>query len=234
MHIAVISDLHLGAGGNADGFGHEDSEFLRFLDFLEGSFERIVLLGDIWETLTSPIPWMVRDSLLDARAAHPEIARRFQSPCYTYIHGNHDLVARSIDGAPEQVLLEADGNRILFTHGHHHDALIRMARHLVELGVCVGGWLRRVGLHGLYDLFEQWESNRACLGRDPKSSFQRWAIAAAERVEADIVVTGHTHLARVSEHGAKLYLNSGACSAGRYSYLGMDTRAGSYRVCRSW
>ena len=45
MQIAVISDLHLGAGGAADGFGHDDGDFLRFLRFLERNFERIVLLG---------------------------------------------------------------------------------------------------------------------------------------------------------------------------------------------
>ncbi len=41
MHISVISDLHLGSGGAADGFGHDDAEFLSFLDFLEGNFEKI-------------------------------------------------------------------------------------------------------------------------------------------------------------------------------------------------
>src|SRR6478735_9678780 len=35
MEIAVISDLHLGTGGAADGFGHDDGEFLKFLTFLE-------------------------------------------------------------------------------------------------------------------------------------------------------------------------------------------------------
>ena len=53
MEIAVISDLHLGTGGAADGFGHDDAEFLRFLSFLERNFERVILLGDIWETLQS-------------------------------------------------------------------------------------------------------------------------------------------------------------------------------------
>lgn len=32
MQIAVISDLHLGSGGPVDLFGHDDYEFLRFLD----------------------------------------------------------------------------------------------------------------------------------------------------------------------------------------------------------
>jgi predicted phosphodiesterase len=234
VHIAVISDLHLGAGGRADGFGHDDSDFLRFLDFLEGNFERIVLLGDIWETLTSPIPWRVRASLLEARATHYEIAKRFEQPSYTYIHGNHDLIAGVVDRAPDRWVLPVDGKRIVFTHGHHHDGFLCMARHLVELGVCVGGWLRRMGLRYLYEMFEALEQRRACLGLDPRSSFQRWAVGVAERAESDIVVTGHTHVARVSEHGPRLYLNSGSCSNGRFSYLAMDTRTDSYRVCDSW
>jgi len=47
MKLAVISDLHLGAGDLADGFCHDDGEFLRFLTFLENNFERVILLGDI-------------------------------------------------------------------------------------------------------------------------------------------------------------------------------------------
>ena len=56
MEIAVISDLHLGTGGAADGFGHDDGEFLKFLSFLEKNFEKVVLLGDVWETLTGALP----------------------------------------------------------------------------------------------------------------------------------------------------------------------------------
>ena len=69
MKIAVISDLHLGRGDAADLFGHDDAEFLRFLDFLEGNFERIVLLGDIFETLTCPRPLAQRRELVAAREA---------------------------------------------------------------------------------------------------------------------------------------------------------------------
>jgi UDP-2,3-diacylglucosamine pyrophosphatase LpxH len=53
VNIAVISDLHLGNEDGVDSFGHLDSEFLRFLAFLENNFERVVLLGDVWETLTA-------------------------------------------------------------------------------------------------------------------------------------------------------------------------------------
>ncbi len=66
-----ISDLHLGTGGAADGFGHEDGEFLKFLGFLEKNFEKVVLLGDIWETLTGALPVIPRKSCGGARESHP-------------------------------------------------------------------------------------------------------------------------------------------------------------------
>src|SRR5262249_22251007 len=106
MEIAVISDLHLGPGGPVDGFGHSDQEFLGFLRYLERNFERIVLLGDIWETLTGRLPGDAAAELRLARASHPEIARRFCDERYVYVHGNHDLVAGAVDGVPDEYVLE--------------------------------------------------------------------------------------------------------------------------------
>ena len=51
---------------------------------------------------------------------HPEIARRFERRSYIYVHGNHDLVAGA-HGVPDELFLQADGQRILFTHGHQQD-----------------------------------------------------------------------------------------------------------------
>ena len=123
MEIAVISDLHLGSGGPTDLFGHDDHEFLRFLNFLEDNFERIVLLGDVWETLTGKAFGDPARELALAREHHPEIARRFERPRYTYVHGNHDLIARDVLRAPEQLTLNADGVRLVFSHGHQGDQL---------------------------------------------------------------------------------------------------------------
>jgi UDP-2,3-diacylglucosamine pyrophosphatase LpxH len=122
VKIAVISDLHLGSDDPTDSFGHDDGEFLRFSSFLESNFERIVLRGDIWETVTSRCPWLahralidgalIDGALIDGRRRHPEIAQRFQRPSYTYIHGNHDLIAADVDGAPEHWSLDVDGKRL--------------------------------------------------------------------------------------------------------------------------
>lgn len=235
MKIAVISDLHLGRGDAADRFGHDDAEFLRFLDYLEGDFERIVLLGDIYETLTSPIPLAQVEELAEAKAAHAEIAARFATSRYRYIHGNHDLVAGHVDAAPSSLELTVDGTKLLFTHGHHHDWMIRRLRWLSEAGVWAGGWLLRMGVESVMRFFDRMDNVLAGVSHDPKlCSFQRWAVANAEARDADIVVTGHTHVGVRAEHGERLFLNSGSCAQGKFSYLSLDTARGDYSVNTSW
>jgi UDP-2,3-diacylglucosamine pyrophosphatase LpxH len=133
MQIAVISDLHLGRGGLTDAFEHDDGEFLRFLSFLESNFERVVLLGDIWETLTAA-PGGQGAELAATQNFHREIHQRFQRPRYRYVHGNHDLIAGAAMGAPEEYTLEADGVRMIFNHGHQGDRLCSHARVLSEGG----------------------------------------------------------------------------------------------------
>lgn len=231
MQIAVISDLHLGAGGAVDGFGHDDGDFLRFLRFLERNFERVVLLGDIWETLTGVLPGDPGEQLRRARETHPEIARRFCRPQYLYVHGNHDLVAGGHDGTPDELLLETDGVRLLFTHGHQNDPLIQRRRWLSELGIWLGGWIRRVGLAPLYRLLARIDEARSGMSSDGKNcAFQRWALTVAEQREVDVIVTGHTHHAARSEHGSRLFLNSGSCSEGQLSFLALDTQRAQYGV----
>lgn len=230
MKLAVISDLHLGVGDRADSFGHDDAEFLQFLKFLEGNFERVVLLGDIWETLQSRRLGSAREELALARAAHPEIAKRFQRPRYHYVHGNHDIVA-GLFGVPDELALSADGVRLLFTHGHQNDDLVMRRRWLSDLGVWLGGWIRRVGLGAFYRLCAEIDGLRGGLSPDAqRCAFQRWAVGEAARREYDVVVTGHTHLAARSEHGSRLFLNSGSCSEGQLSFLSIDTRRGDYAV----
>ena len=85
---------------------------------------------------------------------HFELVKRFEGPRYHYLHGNHDLVAAHALNAPEDFALEADGVRLFFTHGHHHDWLIRRARWLSETGVWAGGWIRRLRLTALFKAFE--------------------------------------------------------------------------------
>lgn len=235
MQIAVISDLHLGRCDSTDVFGHGDTDFLRFLNFLEQNFERVVLLGDIWETLTMRSPMAPRAALKAAREAHPEIARRFEGKRYQYVHGNHDIIAGAAHGVPDEYAIEADGVRMLFTHGHHHDFLIRNARWLTETAVWLGGWLERLRLHRFVDLLRYIDIRIGGVNDDAsRCSFQRWALEAAKVRDADIVVTGHTHKPTVAEHGKRLFMNSGSCSGGEHHFLSLDTKTGSYKLSRTW
>ncbi len=103
MEIAVISDLHLGRGDRIDPFQGRDAELIRFLNHLERSFERVILLGDIFETLTGTGWGNPREEFMACRSAHPEVARRFLSVPHTYVHGNHDWVAGLLIGAPSEL-----------------------------------------------------------------------------------------------------------------------------------
>lgn len=231
MKIAVISDLHLGAGDRADGFGHDDAEFLRFLAFLERNFERIVLLGDVWETLHSRRLGNVVEELRATREAHRDIARRFERRCYSYVHGNHDLIAGAELAAPDELTIEADGVRLVFMHGHQGDTLIQKRAWLADILVWLGGWVRRAGLEALYRLCADMDLARGALQADyAQCPFQRWAVGHAEQRSAEVIVTGHTHMAARSEHGSRLFLNSGSCSEGEFSFLSIDTRRGDYAV----
>ena len=235
VKIAVISDLHLGSEDGVDSFGHDDHTFLRFLSFLESEFERVVLLGDIWETLTPRFPFSPRRGLLDARRRHLQIAERFARPNYSFIHGNHDLIAAEVDRAPERLSLDVDGKRLLFMHGHGYDRLLSMARHVAELGVFIGGWIRRLGWHRLYQHLDQLDQRRSAVSLDAqRCTFQAWAMRVGAQARADIVVTGHTHLPLCTQHGARLFMNSGSCSRGRFTYLALDTRSDVYGVHHVW
>ena len=234
MKIAVISDLHLGGGGRVDRFGHADSTFLRFLSFLEGSFERIVLLGDVFELLHGGLPGSFSAQLQKVRAAHPAIFERFRRPPYTYIHGNHDLASRKLLGAPQDLLIDADGARLLFVHGHQADWIVRSLYPLAVFTSWVGGMIERLLgplIARRLDDVDNWLLSARRVGPCP---FQGWAVAQAVRARADVVVTAHTHLPLVAEHGDRLYMNSGTCSRGRFNFLSIDTRAGAFTVQEQW
>ena len=235
MKIAVISDLHLGVGDRSDRFGHELNRFLRFLRFLEDNFERVVLLGDIWDPLTTSGRVSAREGLRRCRETHETLGHWFERKPYVYVHGNHDLAAGCLEGAPEHHWVEANGVRILFTHGHQHDVLVRWTPCLAGLGIWLGSWLLRLRLSHLYRFLDRIDCLRSGFSSNASAcSFQRWAVTAARAQSADIVVTGHTHYPTKAQHHDVLFLNSGSCADGRFTFLSMDTARGEYAVNTTW
>ena len=93
----------------------------------------------------------------------------------------------------------------------------------------------RMGVDSVIRFFDAFHTMLGGFSSDPNAcSFQRWAIAKAKSHQADIVVTGHTHMGVCAEHGDRLFLNSGSCAQGAFSFLSIDTRAGDYAVHTNW
>jgi predicted phosphodiesterase len=235
VRIAVISDLHLGREAATERLGHDDAEFVRFLRFLEGDHEQIVLLGDIYETLTAPHPRRVREELFAVQAAHAELSAQLRRPMYRYVAGNHDAVAVSALGALPEIVCELDGLRLVFVHGHLHDWLIRRARLLPMASVWAGGWLRRIGMGRLYRSIDALDPIlRGARPQPERCHFQRWAFAQARARGADVFVSAHSHQGRCVRQDGRVYMNSGTCMGGRFEFLSLDTRTASLRHCTSW
>lgn len=231
MDIAVISDLHLGPGDVTDQFGHNDYEFITFLKFLESNFEKIILLGDIYECLMSREFGKTEYLIKNCQEAHKEIVKRFNTSQYTYVHGNHDQISSKILNTPEDFFIKVGNENILFTHGHQYDSFVQDKRIISEFGAWLGGWIIRIGMLPVYKIFATLEAKYGCGGLDKmKRQFENLAVTSAKQRKADIVVTGHTHLAAKSEYGSQLYLNSGTCSEGNLNFLSINTNAGNYKI----
>lgn len=235
MKIAVISDLHLGVGDASDRFGHDQNRFLTFLQFLEDNFEKIVLLGDIWDPHTAPQRTGAKEGLRLCRESHLPISQRFEKPQYHYVHGNHDLAAAKLENAPGKLTIEAHGLRILFAHGHEHDVFLNRAPWLADFGVWLGAWLLRLGLSSVYSFFDHLDAVRSGVSSSAAAcTFQKWAVTAARQHQADVIVTGHTHLPVRAEHDDVVFLNSGSCTKGRFNFAALDTAQNDFLIQHAW
>jgi UDP-2,3-diacylglucosamine pyrophosphatase LpxH len=252
MRVAALSDFHIGVSSRADSFGHREECFLRLLDELEATHDRIVVLGDVFQTDHGWV-WGRSSQRRQLHRASKRVARlaaRLQEPGYLYVFGNHDRVAETELGAREWVRLEADGLAMLFIHGHQLDPLLTTIRPLSNLSTYLMGRLRFFGLKRGADWFERWDvdlKNRRY--GEPDGPYARGAARLAALHSVDVVCMAHTHCAclislvdgarfraegapgdmgRV-EPGERLMANTGACRLGAWSHVSIDT---STRVAR--
>lgn len=233
MRIAALSDFHIGARAYTDEFHHAEADFLRWLDALAADHDRIVLVGDIYQTEHALLPGSAAAArqLARARARLPALAERVCGPKFLYVHGNHDAVAAHELGAPEQLRLVADDFAIVFIHGHQFDPIFQRARAAAQVATWFTGRLRRAGLRPLAQWFE---------GRDIAIKHRRFGHAdgpyarAARRIlreqAADLVVMGHTHVAHQHALPEGRLVNTGSCSRGRRVHVTIDTRARSVEI----
>lgn len=225
MKIAVISDLHLGRCPLADQFQHVEEAFLRFLDRLESRFDRIVLNGDVYQTDHGRWHGGREEELHAARERWRRLVERFDQAPYTYIAGNHDLVAVKELGAPLSVDWQVDDLRLHFTHGHLYDPILAHVPGFARFVSWLAGWAERLGMRRAIETLEKLDPTRhAVLSSDvPGGALARAAVDRLASRAADVVVMGHTHRPAVLATPFGHYLNSGSCSRARLSWLEIDT-----------
>jgi predicted phosphodiesterase len=226
MRVAALSDLHIGVTNRGDGFLHDLPRFGAFLDTLEAEHDRIVLLGDIFQTDHGTVPTRAsaRRHLRRARARVSQLAERFAGPKYSYVFGNHDTIAETELAACEQLCLEDHGVRLLFIHGHQFDPVARSAPLAADLGTWFTGRLRAIGLRPVAAWLESRDIEiKDRRFRGPHGPYTQGASCLARDHDARVVVMGHTHCARIDRIDEGLHANTGSCSRGRLSWISVDT-----------
>lgn len=234
MRIAALSDFHIGSMEGADPFGHSERAFLAFLDRLEADHDRLVLLGDIYQTDHGLLPGTesARILLHTAQKRYPRLAERMAGPHYHYVGGNHDRFTWNDVNAVESLRLEDNGLAALFIHGHQFDPLLNgPIRHLSHLSTWVAGRLRRFRLLGAVESLERTDVFvKDALFRGRLGPYRRAAQRLAEQHGVRVVVMGHTHVpVRVPLHGGVL-VNVGSCSHGKKTHVSIDTATGEIRL----
>lgn len=192
--LAVISDLHMGAGGPADNFRGNEAALMQALAAYRERGRRLVLLGDTEELWQFDLPEVRRHR----RPVYSRL-RDFGPAGVLRVWGNHDDMWARPDAedpsgagpASEAILVETAGRPMLMVHGHQgsleSDLLGGVSRLLVRLFRCFEGpWMVLMKALRLY----RKPSTMTRIRRDFERVMYRWAV---ER--NTVLVCGHSHRA---------------------------------------
>ena len=194
---AIISDTHMGDGGDADDFWRNEQALLNALSYYHERDFALILLGDIEEL------WQFDLNRIVGRYGKSVYAtyRKFAKDRVYRIFGNHDSEwgglqdptrtgARRQALADEGIKLGDDGGKvqILLVHGHQgsveSDKYARFSRFFVRIFRGIEPLARLTGLYGT--------------GAAPKSpiakDFERTLYSWAKKTKV-ILICGHSHRA---------------------------------------
>ncbi|MGC1403149.1 MAG: metallophosphoesterase [Thermodesulfobacteriota bacterium] len=220
MRIATFGDLHLGHTTVLDKFQGKEESLLRFDDHLSRTHDRIILMGDIYQTDYGMVPGSRSEVLEAIIKRYSRITRRWKSSRYGTLFGNHDLITQKFLGTLKQIRLKKDGWRIWLIHGHQFDPFIGEEGRLPFFVTWMIGGMRRMGFSRLADFLE------GPFYDFGQRLFQRLDLAAGKALSQgknDIIVMGHSHQMTCRQFGKGVYVNSGACSNDYMSYVSIDT-----------
>jgi len=239
MQIAVLSDLHLGKKDKLDQFYRNpgaEEKLENLFEYLESHVDKIILLGDVFETLRGKSLRNREKQLKDILKCYPKITQRIlEDPAYVLLQGNHDTISGPVLNAREALKIKDNGVSMCFFHGHQVDPKVGSfwIRHFEKTGVWLGGWLERAGL----DVTKKGNLSskfKALNGLWKKGLFEEAAVAYGKEMGGDIIITGHSHHPMKIEIDGALFLNSGTRVAGRQDFALLDTATREYEVYKAF
>ena len=188
---AVFSDLHLGDGGKADNFAHNEETIGFALKYYKDNGYSIILLGDVeefWQFDFVKIRNRYDKSIY-------ELLRSFPDNKVHRVFGNHDIEWAGLPdpivnneniphGVPEAVMLD---DYIFLIHGHQGDELSDKkawsSRYWVRVFKIIEPIARKFG-------YENYAATKSQIPKDRERLYYNWA-----KDNKIILICGHTHRA---------------------------------------
>lgn len=240
MRLAILSDLHL-AAPPTNRCTTSPEALLALIERWASRADEVILAGDVYDLLRPRRPGGWRAHLDATRDAYPALCARLER-CAS-VFGNHDAPLAAL-GVPERVVREADGLRVLITHGHQADMALKRVPGLAATANFVAGWGQRAhigqigrgferALHGVEAGLSVARQLRG--DEQPDTGAARVPSAAARLIRDegwDVVIMGHSHALDARAIDGGLFLNSGAHVYGWQDVVLLDTQRAEAQLWR--
>jgi len=230
MNILVLSDLHIDTRDRFGTFQWNEMDLITQIENMRDTYaiDKIIFNGDIFE--------MYKYRLADIQKAHPTLMSYFNDKDFVFIKGNHDILNNT--ALDSYTITNSENQTIHIEHGHNADWLNGN-----KLGRSIG----KFGLTMLKKLsYSKWVMNiyfkivalEDEINHIPKkyNTIKYLTYALKLLKDHDVVILGHTH--KLESHHTyylnkkKRYLNSGACTLGRFQGIIMDTETMKYELIK--
>ncbi len=230
MNILVLSDLHIDACDNFGTFQWNEMDLIMQIEGIRDIYaiDKVILNGDVFE--------LVKYTYDEIKKANPVLMRYFADNDFVFIRGNHDIINDfSIDHLD---ITNAHGQTIHIEHGHKADWIngTKIGRGIGKLALRL---LKKMSQSKyLMNLYFRLIALEDEINQIPKKyNTIKYLTYALKLLKAyDVVIMGHTH--KLESHHTyylnqkKRYLNSGACSLGRFQGIIMDTETLKYDLIK--
>jgi UDP-2,3-diacylglucosamine pyrophosphatase LpxH len=211
----IVSDIHLGSDNC------QAKALVRLLVSIRERrlrTKRLILNGDVFDSIDfrrlKKNHWKV---LSEIRKLSDEIE-------VVWVAGNHDGSAEIVSHlvgviVVDEIIVESDGKKVLFLHGHQFDQFIERYPRTTWLADTAYRWLQRLDKS---HHFAKLAKRRSKVFLRSSDKIREGAVEYARKKGCDAVCCGHTHLALALHRRPVAYFNSGCWTEKPCTYLVLE------------